>query len=180
MSDEVQSPTLPEAGFSATVKIVNPTNQFEWLVTTRAESAKDGLPRLALIEEWASKHGYLSFDAYVDQRRAERDGNGNQPARPANNPPVRQPNPVQQNGQAHSFQAESLEATVNKGKAYWKIKGGKFAKYGVTIWPEVLEETGFNLDELDPMQTYNLPGYTAHYTLKDDGKPEKVIKLNSD
>lgn len=83
MSDNGNGAALPEAGFSATVRIVNPANQFEWLVTTRAETAKDGLPRLALVEKWATDNGYLSLDAYVDQRKAERaaaaPANSNQP-----------------------------------------------------------------------------------------------------
>lgn len=164
--------TLPEAAFSATVKIVNPKTQFEWLVTTRADSAKEGLPRLAMVEDWAEKNGYLSFDAYVDQRRADRGetkaSNGATP--PKGTPPTKA-------SHSESFQAESMEATVNKGKAYWKVKGGKFAKFGVTIWPEVLEDAGFNLDELDTDSSYNLSGYVASYSLKEDGKPEKVTKL---
>jgi len=171
MSENTQ---LPEAEFSATTKIVNPQTQFEWLVTTRATSAKDGLPRLALVEKWATDHGYLSFDAYVDQRRAER-GETSKPTNGATPPIAKSAPPKAQTGE--TFQAETMEATVNKGKAYWKIKGGKFAKFGVTIWPEVLEAAGFNLEELDTGESYSLAGYVASYSLKEDGKPEKVVKL---
>ena len=74
------------------------------------------------------------------------------------------------------FEAETLEGSMNKGKVYWKVKGGKFSKYGVTIWPEVLKEAGINTEELDPAQIYNMSG-KAYYTLTDDGKPQKVVRL---
>lgn len=171
---------LPEAGFSATVKLVNPKTGFEWLVTTRAEQAKDGWPRLALIEEMATKAGYLSMDAYIDQRKAERSESAAQPAANGNPPPMKaasQP-AKQQSAETFTFQGETLEATVNKGKAYWKAKGGKFAKFGVTIWPEVLAAAGF--DELDPMEVYNIGNRVVRYTLKEDGKPDKVVGLDRD
>jgi hypothetical protein len=75
-----------------------------------------------------------------------------------------------------SFSAETLVANVNEGKAYWKVQGGPFTKFGVTIWPEVLNEAGFDCDQLDSTQTYSLAGHTATYT-KVDGKPKKVTLL---
>ena len=88
--------------------------------------------------------------------------------------------PTEQPGQDQKeyddFTAESLTGTMNNGKVYWKVKGGRWAKFGVTVWQEVLEAAGFNFDELDPAQTYDLTGYTATAMLE-DGKPKKVIKL---
>ena len=75
-----------------------------------------------------------------------------------------------------SFSAETLVASVNEGKAYWKVQGGPFSKFGVTVWPEVLGEAGFDCDQLDPTQTYNLTGHTATY-MRVDGKPKKVTRL---
>lgn len=161
-----------EAGFSATVKVINPESQFEWLVTTRADSAKDGLPRLSLIEKWLGEHGYVSMDAYIDQRRVER----GQDQAPRQSKPAEVPHRADSG--ALTFRAKTMEATINGGKAYWKVKGGKFDKFGITIWPEVLEDAGFNLEELDPMKVYQLDAYVAAYTLKEDGKPDKIVKLN--
>ena len=73
------------------------------------------------------------------------------------------------------FMAESLVATVHEGKSYFKVRGGRFSKFGVTIWPEVLEAAG--LKNLDPMKAYDMHGYTAEYVLKEDGKADKVIAL---
>ena len=77
-----------------------------------------------------------------------------------------------------TIQAETLVATVNAGKTYWKVKGGKYAKFGVTIWDEVLKQAGFDPAKLDPMKEYGLVGYTAVIRMKDTGKPEKVIRLH--
>ncbi len=78
-----------------------------------------------------------------------------------------------------TFKADKLVGSKSEGKVYWKVKGPRFHKYGVTVWPEVLEETGFNLDELNPDDTYDLTDYTAHYINNDDGNPQKVVKLEA-
>lgn len=72
-----------------------------------------------------------------------------------------------------------LVGNVYKKKAYWKIQGGKYSKHGVTIWPEIYREAtgGKELDDLDIMQEYPFEGYTAHFSLTDEGQPEKITKL---
>lgn len=96
---------------------------------------------------------------------------------PANVPPPAQPQPQQAsgNGSGQSFPAKTLTATVADGKTFWKIKGGMWEKWGITVYPEVLAEAGFG--ELNPLQTYDLTNWTAHYSLKEDGKPQKVTRL---
>lgn len=76
-----------------------------------------------------------------------------------------------------SFIAETLSATVDDGKAYWKVKGGQFQKFGVTVYPEVLDAAGFDVDALNPLKPVDLSGWTAHYSLKESGKPQKVVRL---
>ena len=78
------------------------------------------------------------------------------------------------------FEATELVGSMSKGKTYWKVKGGKYSKYGVTVWPEVLE-TVFKLDDLDPATVYNMTGYTARYQMglndRNEQVPEKVVEL---
>jgi hypothetical protein len=74
-----------------------------------------------------------------------------------------------------TFAAERLEGRVESGKEYWKIKGGRFGKFGVVAWPEVLAAAGFT--NLDARQTYDLSGWIASYAVKEDGKPDKVTRL---
>ena len=105
-------------------------------------------------------------------------------------PPIMYPNtstalidtaPVQAEGltnpdATYTFEAERLVGSTTGDKVYWKVQGGKFSQYGVTIWPEVLEAAGFAADQ-DPTQEYNLEGYTAYYTLNDKQKPNKIVNL---
>lgn len=72
------------------------------------------------------------------------------------------------------FAAELLVSNMNEGKWYWKVKGGQYTKFGVTIWPETLDAAGL---EHENGKSYNMTGWTAHYVAKPDGKPDKIIKL---
>ena len=70
------------------------------------------------------------------------------------------------------------------GKKVGKIKGGKYTKIGVTVWPEVALTVGVNLDEL-AAGDYQLPalaGKTAVCLMKISDKsgkpyPEKVVEF---
>jgi hypothetical protein len=77
------------------------------------------------------------------------------------------------------FDAAELVGSTNAGKTYWKVKGGRFTQYGVTVWPEVLTAAGFDAAALDPARIYDLTGYKALYANKADGsgKPDKVTAL---
>lgn len=79
----------------------------------------------------------------------------------------------------HTFAAETMTATVDDGKVYWKVKGGQFQKFGVSIWPEALEAAGFAPDEMNPLKPVDLTGWTAHYITKENGSPKKIIRLAS-
>lgn len=79
---------------------------------------------------------------------------------------------------ALTFSCVSLVGTFDpeRAKTFWRIKGGRFHKHGVTIWPEVLDAAGFesNLEA----RVYPLTGWTAEYSLKEDNKsPDKVVRL---
>lgn len=88
------------------------------------------------------------------------------------------PPPVSHNGHGAElpcFLVDGITATVADGKASWRVKGGEFQKWGVVIYPEVLERAG--LGELNPLKVFNESGLVAYYSVKDDGKPKKVIRL---
>lgn len=76
------------------------------------------------------------------------------------------------------FAAETMTATVDDGKVYWKVKGGVYRKFGIIVWPEVLEDAGFVVDELNPLKQIDLVGWTAVFSVKENGQPHKVIKLS--
>lgn len=74
-----------------------------------------------------------------------------------------------------SFVVDRITATVDDGKAYWRVKGGEFQKFGVIIYPEVLEAAG--LGDLNPLKAFDEPGWVAYYSLKENGQPKKVTRL---
>lgn len=103
-------------------------------------------------------------------------GSKNERAVPVSTVPTAEPVRVTEEEQGTQvFDAELLVGSTSGDKVYWKVQGGQFSKFGVTIWPEVLEAAG--IGDLDPAQTYDLKGYTAYYVLKDTGKPDKVVNL---
>lgn len=81
-------------------------------------------------------------------------------------------NPNGDNG-GEKFPAETLVATVDQGKVYWKVQGGRYRKFGISVWPEVLDVYFPHLIPLDPLKTYNLRGYTA--CVDDSGEHKKVV-----
>lgn len=74
-----------------------------------------------------------------------------------------------------AFLVDNITATVSDGKAYWRVKGGDFQKWGVAIYPEVLEAAGLN--NINPLVPYTEPGLVAYYSVKEDGKPKKIVRL---
>jgi hypothetical protein len=105
-------------------------------------------------------------------------GNGRKPASAP--PPPTQEETTSDNGggdlvqETETFAAQRLIGATSGDKTYWKLRGGIYTKYGVTIWPETLEAAG--LHNLEPRQEYDLTGYSATVSLE-GGKPKKVIKL---
>jgi hypothetical protein len=178
---------LPEAPAVAWTKFETPGG-FIWSLTLRA-GLQPELARLALtqvreeielFEKGAAAHKWLPVADGRDVT-ALRAHTGSPQAQPSAPPPTRgnTPPPAASNGGngSLSFDAETLAANVSGGNTYWKVKGGKFARWGVTIWPEVLTDAGFDPDSLDPMQDYDLNGYIAHYVVNENNKPQKVITL---
>jgi len=95
--------------------------------------------------------------------------------------PVVQVAPIVPHDAVNQFDTETLVCEVkldDKGdpKQFFKVKGGMYKKFGITIWPEVLTAAGIPVGKL-VAQDYKLPGYRAEFVLNDRGKPSKVVKL---
>lgn len=76
-----------------------------------------------------------------------------------------------------SFIADSLTVSMHNNKFYFKVMGGKFTKYGVTVWDEVMKAAGVTPD---PANLPNIAGWKCEYITKQkDGKtvPDKVTRL---
>lgn len=131
--------------------IIRTLNKDGWPIDFQLQSGTQPGPAL----EWLATHGYT----------------------PASSTPPGDCRMAEQSQAAGQFAAESLTATVDDGKAYWKVKGGSYQKFGVIVWPEVLEAAGFDVDNLNPLKPVDLTGWTAVYSVKENGQPQKVIKL---
>jgi hypothetical protein len=153
---------MPECGFSLNWQMKDATNA-SVQITMRSASI-DGWPEVMrqrhAFVTMAMEHGWTTGGATIA-------------------PPLREQASVQpqtETATALTFMAESLTAQVQDGKTFWRIKGGRFSKFGVAVYPEVLDKCGFA--GLNPLQEggYNMAGWTAEYIEK-DGKPNKVVRL---
>ena len=94
--------------------------------------------------------------------------------------PVQPLSPATQ-AQLLEYDAVSLVGSMYKGKPYWKVTGGQYSKFGVTVWPEVLTAAGLDPAQLDPNNTYSLAGFKARFQMgpneKGEMKPDKVYEL---
>jgi hypothetical protein len=91
-------------------------------------------------------------------------------------PPVPvQPTRTEEPGEFLDLDVESLHVTHDGEKKTFKVKGGAYRKWGVFIWPEVLQGTfGLDPDALQP----GLYGFKHKVRILMDGKnPKKVIGL---
>lgn len=128
----------------------------------------------SLVEQTHAMHQIADTLQLIAANTAPSPTNGHAPAQQTASRPIAPAGPVQ------TFKAALLEGSVNAGKSYWKVKGGPFTKYGVTVWPEVLAmHTIFN--NLAAGGTKDLTGWTAEYITKQNDKgdtvPDKVVRL---
>lgn len=167
-----QVPT-PEAVYSfSTVALSKDGLSATWTIRARhGEDGKSFYHRVDHFVQYAIGNGWNVPSKIVAQQTQL-------PTQPqANTPPTKSVDAPKAGDEVETFKAQSMSATVNAGKTYWKVIGGKYSKYGLTIWKEALEEAGFAFDKLDPMTTYDLSAFTAHVWKDETGKATKVFKL---
>lgn len=158
--------TQTEAPVSANVKLYG-QNGADIMLTVRSGATIDDATGVIDVLAAAMRHAKEQYGLEPAQPT--------QPGQPATANGNGQPVSVTAPAGGEIIPAEEMTATINDGKTYWKVKGGPYRRWGVTIWPEVLEAAG--LTNLDPTKPVNLAGYIAHVAMKDDGKPNKVTRL---
>ncbi len=173
-----------EAPASFNVKAYSPGG-YDVMLTLRSDNTKELLDRANAALVWLDAHGFSPTRQPLQQPASQPQQHPADPTPAQREAELRgmvPPVVASQQQQAsrpvgtESFQAEKLVGTVTEGKLYWKVRGERFSKHGVTIWPEVLAAAGFFIDDLNIMDQYDLSGYTAFYELK-EGKPTKVTQL---
>lgn len=175
-------PCTTEAGFSVNWTMTD-ADGAQCQMTMRADSASQGMDILrarAHIVQKARANGWTMGRTQADKIPTrdipdipEADDILTAP-KPAANSPAGWP--------AGEFPAETLVCNISDGKPSWRVKGGRFAKYGITVWPEVLTAAGMDPKKLSTAETYDLAGYTAFYSeypsdKAKDGVGRKVVRL---
>lgn len=77
-------------------------------------------------------------------------------------------------GDFDNFSFDRIEVDVVKGKRMAKVFGGKWQKFGVTVWPEVLKSAGLDIDDLEDGPN-DIEGQAS--ALMVNGKPKKITSL---
>ena len=76
-----------------------------------------------------------------------------------------------------TIQVSNIKLASGGEHPRWVVQGGNFKKFGITCWPETLEEAGLK-DKLDPLSDNTPEGqWLAYYVENAQGKPDKVTKL---
>lgn len=97
---------------------------------------------------------------------------------PQEAPRTPQPTSGSNGAEYDEFPVETLSVEFTpSGDRRMKAKGGRWKKFGVTVWPEVaaLEPLEWDLDTLDAADYPAPPGLTAK-ALMEDGSPKKVVE----
>lgn len=155
---------MNEAGFSLSLKVVNDKGA-EQLLTFRGEHATDwpavqSSARECVIEMMKTGWHLPELRALPAQQK------------PDSKPAAATATATNGNGE-NTFRATKLKVEFSPdGKKKGKLFGGKFEKFGVTVWPEVLSTFGFDIDQMQPGE-YQFDAVVT-YALNDKNQPSKV------
>lgn len=84
--------------------------------------------------------------------------------------------PVVGDSETETFDVDTIKITdEGPGRKYVKAKGGKWSKYGVTVYSEVLADMGWDLDDIAAGE-YKAPKGLRAVALLEGGKPKKVLE----
>jgi hypothetical protein len=95
-------------------------------------------------------------------------------------PPEPQYQPIDDRGNeqppVNSFTAEKMIVDMHDGKFFFKVMGGKFTKFGINVWDEVLKAAGIRFDATNPSAVPNIAGWRADYIEEfTDGKTRRKV-----
>lgn len=172
MTDQIETPqahTFTEAPASWNVKYS--IGGFECMLTLRANSGKELIPQTREVIKWL-----------VDQEATpgRPQNNGHAPAapqQPATPPQPGAPVPAtasagQQPAEEHSYEVIQVNTVAHvvseKGHHSLKVKGGRFSKFGVTAWSEVIPAQGWETWQIG--QEFAPPAGMEYATVQDGKK----------
>lgn len=154
---------MNEAGFSETIKLVN-ADGAERMITFRGEKASDW-PDV----EKAMVECVLNAKEKGWTMPVLRQAPVTQPATPTAAPS----NGTTSAAGDNTFHATKLKIEFTpEGKKKGKLFGGKFTQYGVTIWPEVLQQFGHDIDQMSAGE-YHFDAVVT-YAVNEKNQPQKI------
>lgn len=186
---------MTEAPYSLNVSVEDPDG-YQYQLTVRKQESKAFFAAASGLRQWIKAQGFAPVqrggftrqapvqEKAPQQPEAPRQEQSEQPPARTTTPPQRQPEAP--GGKVYRFHAETLLKSEMNGKIIWAIQGNDIPaycrKYGMRVWPEVLEHAGFDPGALEEVRQANLPslhGYVAEYTMRADDpqKPDKIIAL---
>jgi len=165
---------LPEAGGVAWTDIYRPDGGKVGL-TARAHNPSDALADLDNAMTYATE--VLGW--FLSPVRANQNGNGEVSAEFQ---AVHDEHAGKQNGTVPAgdewFQITHVTPELTKtGKVMLKAYGGRWTKFGVTLWPEVAATMIKDPEQREPGVQINTPGLTGRVEFNDKGNPSKVVEL---
>ena len=158
-----------EAGFSETIKLVN-ADGAERMLTFRGEKAEDWKAVESTMRECVAEAQKTGWAMPVLKKAPTTQSATTQPA-PTTTPAPQSNSQVVTNG--NTFHATKLKIAFSEdGKKKGKMYGGKFEKFGVTLWPEIATTLGFDIDQMSAGE-YQIDMVVA-YAMNDKGQPSKI------
>lgn len=162
---------FPEAPYSDSFKVVD-ADGYEHLMTIRGWTGGSLLKSIEAAKKALAEGGYVP----AGKPRAQTTQEPERVAVGANGDPLP---PIK------SFVAEKLSVSFSDGKYYYKVIGGNFTKYGVTVWPEPLIAAGLGVNDDgtpawgNPPNPPSIQGWKAEYIeFEKNGKKQmKVTRL---
>ena len=163
---QTQAHTFTEAPASWNVKYT--LRGYECMLTIRAESGVDLMPQTLKVIDWLTKNNAVPG-------RAQPNGHipaPEQPSAPAPKPAQPQPSAGAPAGEQHAYEVIEVNTITHvvteSGHHTLKVKGGKYSKFGVKAWEEVIPAEGWQTWEIG--QEFAPPENMRFATVQDGKK----------
>lgn len=162
---------MQEAGCSLTVKIIDKLGMSN-LVTFRAEKAAEWTEVLKARGAFIEAAIAAGWEPHIEGARSIREIPAHQQGQLA---PAQNGAHQEASSGDNVFLAEILTIEFNPkdGKKVAKLKGGRWAKHGVRLWPEAAATLGFDLDAMDAGE-HRIQPINVRYVVNEAGQPSKV------
>ena len=176
MSDQVQAQSFTEAPASWNIRYLT-IEGYECQFTLRGVTGAEVLGKTEAVLEHLTKHGCRPVRQAAPASAATTPDNGNgHPPEAVLKPAQPGQQPAKTGGEQEVIEVKSIaHAVTDTGHHYLKVKGGKYSKYGVKAWSEVVPAEAAAFEEWPIGEEYN-PFPTMLHAVVEDGKKVVAFK----